>query len=105
ALAADRRAVAGMIDLGLTNGGLVAGGRIVDWLRGLGIRGPIEAMARPFAAVATDLVSGHEVWLRRGDLAGAIRASIAMPGIFCPVQVERRWLVDGGLVNPVPVSV
>jgi NTE family protein len=56
-------------------------------------------------AVATELATGHEIWLRRGPLAEAMRASYALPGIFKPVQVNQRWLVDGALVNPVPVSV
>lgn len=64
----------------------------------------IEDLARPFAAVATNLDSGQEVWFRKGNLAEAIRASMALPGLFPAVQHEHRWLVDGGLVNPVPVS-
>ena len=65
----------------------------------------IEDLDRPFVAVATDLDSGREVWLREGGLAHAARASMAMPGLFPAVRDEDRWLVDGGLVNPVPVSV
>lgn len=57
-----------------------------------------------FAAVATDLSSGAEVWLKDGDVAEAINASMAFPGLFPAVMRENRWLVDGGLVNPVPVS-
>ncbi|MDQ6978380.1 MAG: patatin-like phospholipase family protein, partial [Ghiorsea sp.] len=52
----------------------------------------------------TDLESGREVWLREGSLLEAVRASISLPGLFTPVQREGRWLVDGGLVDPVPVS-
>ncbi len=65
----------------------------------------IENLDTPFAAVATDLVTGHEVWLRKGDLIEAMRTSFSLPGVFEPVRVEGRWLVDGALVNPVPVSV
>jgi NTE family protein len=65
----------------------------------------IEALDRTFAAVATDLDTGREVWLTEGGLAGAVQASMAMPGLFPAVRVGGRWLVDGGLVNPVPVSV
>lgn len=105
ALKADRRVVASLVDLGLLAGGLVDGVKIVDWLGGLRIAPRIEDLPLPFAAVATDLSSGREVWLREGALDRAIRASISMPGIFSPVEIDGEWLVDGGLVNPVPVSV
>src|SRR5690606_34408696 len=59
----------------------------------------------PFTAVAADLNLGQEIWLQRGDLAPAIRASAAMPGILAPQWLEGRWLIDGAVVNPVPVSV
>lgn len=65
----------------------------------------VEALERKFAAVATDLDTGREVWLTDGGLAEAVRASMAMPGMFPAVRIDNRWLVDGGLVNPVPVSV
>ena len=58
-----------------------------------------------FAGVATELDTGHEVWLRRGSLVDAMRASYALPGVFEPVRLGRRWLIDGAVVNPVPVSV
>ena len=64
----------------------------------------IENLATPFTAVSTDLESGREVWLQEGELADAVRASMALPGLFPAVRHEHRWLVDGGLVNPVPVS-
>src|SRR5690606_19460527 len=64
----------------------------------------IEELPRKFAAVATDLDSGAEVWLQNGPLLDAIRASISLPGVFTPVRRNGSWLVDGGLVNPVPVS-
>ena len=65
----------------------------------------IEDLNMPFAAVATDLMRGREVWLQRGPLWDAVRASMAIPGILTPVAFGNSWLVDGGLVNPVPVSV
>ena len=65
----------------------------------------IENLARPFGCVATDLTTGNEVWLTKGQLAEAIRASFAIPGVFEPVMFDARWLVDGAIVNPVPVSV
>ena len=57
-----------------------------------------------FAAIATEIGTGHEIWLTRGRLVDALRASYALPGIFPPVRLGGRWLVDGALVNPVPVS-
>jgi len=65
----------------------------------------IENLPKRFAAIATDLQSGREVWFSEGGVAHAVRASMAMPGLFPAVRQEHRWLVDGGLVNPVPVNV
>ena len=64
----------------------------------------IEDTHKTFGAVSTDLDTGREVWLNSGGLADAVRASMAMPGLFPAIRHEQRWLVDGGLVNPVPVS-
>lgn len=64
----------------------------------------IEELPKKFAAVATDLDSGEEIWIRKGTLVNAVAPSIALPGLFSPVQFGKRWLVDGGLVNPVPVT-
>jgi NTE family protein len=65
----------------------------------------IETLDRPFAAVATDITSGKEVWFTEGVLIDAVQASMSLPGLFPPVRHENGWLVDGGLVNPVPVSI
>jgi NTE family protein len=65
---------------------------------------PIESLPKPFGAVATDLQTGREVWFQDGSLLEAVRASIALPGLFSPVRHQGRWLVDGGLVDPLPVS-
>ena len=64
----------------------------------------IEELGARFAAIATEIDTGHEVWLTRGRLVEALRASYALPGVFAPVRIGGRWLVDGALVNPVPVS-
>ena len=64
----------------------------------------IEDMPKKFAAVSTNLDTGREVWFKEGGLADAVRASMALPGLFPAVRNDRRWLVDGGLVNPVPVT-
>src|SRR5205085_10132863 len=63
-----------------------------------------EALPLVVAAIATEIGTGHEIWLTRGRLAEALRASYALPGIFAPVQIGGRWLMDGALVNPVPIS-
>ncbi len=93
------------MDFRVRNGGMIGGRHLVEALRqNLGeLR--IEDLGIPFAAVATDLVTGHEVWLREGDLIDAMRTSFSLPGVFEPMQHNNRWLVDGALVNPVPVSV
>ena len=65
----------------------------------------IEDVTVKFASVATDLETGREVWFTSGPLIDAVWASISLPGLFPPLQHQGRWLVDGGLVNPVPVSV
>lgn len=93
-----------LLDVGLAGGGLIAGKQIVEWLRRLGITGAIEKCAKPYAAIATDLETGEEVQLRDGAIEDAVRASISLPGIFSPAHLGGRYLVDGGLVNPVPVS-
>lgn len=93
------------MDFRVRNGGMIGGRHLVEALRlNLGdVR--IEELDIPFAAVATDLVTGHEVWLREGDLIDALRTSFSLPGVFEPMLHGNRWLVDGALVNPVPVSV
>jgi NTE family protein len=63
-----------------------------------------EDLHKKFATVATEIGSGHEIWLTKGNVADAIRASYAMPGIFEPVKINGRWLFDGALVNPIPVT-
>jgi NTE family protein len=94
-----------MLDVRLSGGGLVAGQESVALVRKLRISASIASYSKPFAAVATDLQTGREVWLREGPIEEAVRASISLPGILSPARHADRWLVDGGLVNPVPVSV
>src|SRR5271163_1942810 len=100
-----RRRVLGLLDFSFTGSGLIGGQRLRTRLEaGLGdLR--IEDLPVQFAAVATEIGGGHEIWLRRGLLVDAIRASYALPGVFEPVKVDGRWLFDGAIVNPVPVSV
>lgn len=87
--------------------GLIGGRRAIEYIRSAvgGSDGLIEHLSIPFAAIATDLHTGEEVVLERGTVTDAIRASIAIPGIFRPHVIDGRVLVDGGLSNPVPVSV
>ena len=95
--------VVGFMDVSLS-GGLFKGERLMDFLRRGVVDRPVDGMRLPFAAVATALGSGAEVWLREGSTIDAVRASIALPALFTPVLRDGELLVDGGLVNPVPVS-
>lgn len=105
AMAATWREIVGLMDVRLSGGGLIDGKQIVSFLQGLGIAGPIESYPKKYAAVATDLVTGREIWLQSGPIHDVVRASIALPGIISPARIGDQWLVDGGLSNPVPVSV
>lgn len=84
--------------------GGVEGERLMQAFRERVDDAPIETLPKPFGAVATDLHTGREVWFQEGSLLEAVRASIALPGLFSPVRYQGRWLVDGGLVDPLPVS-
>ncbi len=89
----------------LVGGGFAHGKQLIDFLKERFGDSLIEDLPKTFAAVATDLNTGREIWVREGSLWEAVRASISFPGILTPVKMQNRWLVDGGLVNPVPVSV
>jgi NTE family protein len=104
ALPLTPRDLLGLVDLTAAGGGPVGGRRLMELYREHLGDVAIEELPRPFAAVATDLGTGAEVWLRRGPLLAAIQASISIPGVFTPMLRDGRWLVDGGLVDPVPVS-
>lgn len=97
--------VLGLMDIRWRKGGLIGGDKVFDVLQARIGDVNIENLNRPFAAVATDLYSGQEIWFTEGDLRQAVRASCSMPGILAPVRQGDRWLVDGAVVNPVPVSV
>lgn len=85
-------------------GGLIRGNRLFTLFRTIFQDQEIDDLPIPYGAVATELYSGRELWLRHGKLFDAVRASCAMPGLFTPVLRDNVVLVDGGLVNPVPVS-
>lgn len=99
------RRIAALLDFTIGGGGLLGGLRLTrrmqDHLQGLSV----EDLDRRFVAVSTEINTGHEVWIDSGSLITAIRASYALPGIFEPIRCNNRTLVDGALVNPVPVSV
>jgi NTE family protein len=98
------RSVLGYLDIRLNGSGLIGGEKLATQLEAA--IGPtlIEDLPLKFATVATEVRTGHEIWLTHGRMVEAMRASYALPGIFAPVLVGDRWLVDGALVNPVPVS-
>jgi len=98
------RRIIGYLDVRLGSSGLIGGNRLTKRLeQALGTR-TIEELPVRFAAIATEVGTGHEIWLTHGTLSLALRASYALPGVFPPVRLGGRWLVDGALVNPVPVS-
>jgi NTE family protein len=103
ALSLDWKRIVGLLDVGLP-GGLLKGDRLLDFFHGQFVAVQFSELPLPFAAVATDLASGEEVWLREGKVSDAVRASCTVPGLFLPVLREGRYLIDGGVVNPVPVS-
>jgi len=100
-----KRDIAALLDFTL-GGGLIEGDRLMKFMREQILTDiKIEDLDIPYAAVATELATGNEVWFQTGDLCDAVRASISLPGLFTPVCLNNRWFADGALVNPVPVSV
>jgi len=93
-----------MLDPAWTGGGLIKGDRLIDKLREMIGEQRIEDLPITYTAVAVDLLEQREVWFSRGSLFDAIRASIAIPSVLRPHQYQGRTLVDGGLLNPVPVT-
>src|SRR5699024_3691140 len=98
------RDVLGFLDIGFT-GGMVKGEKLFSFFSEQQQNPRIEDLEIAFATVATDMQLGREVWIREGEVLTAARASSALPGLFPPVHYKGQWLLDGGLVNPVPVSV
>ncbi|MEQ9573807.1 MAG: patatin-like phospholipase family protein [Nitratireductor sp.] len=100
-----KRRIFGLLDLHLGGSGLLGGMRLTarmqQHMRGV----TFEDLEKPFVCVAPEIRTGHEIWLSSGNLITAMRASYALPGVFEPVSANNRILVDGALVNPVPVSV
>jgi NTE family protein len=100
----QRRNILGYLDIRLNGSGLIGGDKLAAQLEAAIGQVLIEDLPLKFATVATEVRTGHEIWLTHGRMVDAVRASYALPGIFSPVLVGDRWLVDGALVNPVPVS-
>nr|WP_249794600.1 patatin-like phospholipase family protein [Bradyrhizobium sp. Oc8] len=98
------RNILGYLDIRLDGSGLIGGEKLAIRLEEAVGQTLIEDLPIKFASVATEVRTGHEIWLTHGRVVEAMRASYALPGIFSPVMIGDRWLVDGALVNPVPVS-
>ena len=98
------RNILSYLDLKLNGSGLIGGDKLAAELEASIGQTLIEDLPLKFASVATEVRTGHETWLTHGRVVDAMRASYALPGIFAPVLIGGRWLVDGALVNPVPVS-
>ncbi|MGE9007238.1 patatin-like phospholipase family protein [Leptospira interrogans] len=98
------RNIFGYLDIRLNGSGLIGGSKLAAQLETTMGQGLIEDLPVKFATVATEVRTGHEIWLTHGRMIDAMQASYALPGIFSPVLIGDRWLVDGALVNPVPVS-
>ncbi len=99
-----RRRVFGYLDFSLAGSGLIGGDRLFRRLETVLRDLTFEDLPVRLAVVATELRTNHEIWLTRGHLADALRASCALPGIFPPSRIGGRWLMDGALVNPLPIS-
>lgn len=104
ALSLTRRRVLSLLDISWRGSGLIAGERLGSLLDDVVGGVNFADIKVPFICIATELGTGHELWWRSGPLGPAIRASYALPGVFRPVRVNGHWLIDGGVVNPVPVA-
>jgi NTE family protein len=93
-----------LVDTTLRGGGVMRGNRLMRAIAERIEDRAIEDLPTAFAAVAADLETGQEVWIREGPMLSAVRASSGLPGLFSPMWYQDRWLIDGGVVNPVPVS-
>lgn len=104
ALSLTRVSVMSYLDFRVKSGGVIGGKRLIRLMEENFGAVRVEDLPHPYIAIAADLATGHEVWMRRGKLVDVMRASFSLPGVFPPVNLHNRWLVDGALVNPVPVS-
>lgn len=104
ARALTKRRMLTYFDLMLNGGGLMGGNRLRKVMRKYLQDARIEDLPQKFVAITAEMSTGHETWLTDGDLASAIEAAYALPGVFPPRNIAGRWLIDGALVNPLPVS-
>ncbi len=100
-----KRKLIGFLDISLRGSGLISGMKLAERMKEHLGGVTFDQLSHPLICVATEISTGHEVWLSQGHVIDSIRASYALPGIFEPVLHDNRILVDGALVNPVPVSV
>src|SRR3712207_289896 len=104
AVSLTKRRVMGLLDFHITGSGLIAGSRLQRLLEKDLADLRVESLPIRFCTIATELVTGHEIWLTRGTLVHAMRASYSLPGVFDPIFLGGRWLMDGALVNPIPIT-
>ncbi|AWM87182.1 patatin-like phospholipase family protein [Microvirga sp. 17 mud 1-3] len=104
AMSLTKRRVMGLLDFHISGSGLIAGTRLQRLLDQDLTDLKVEELPIRFCTIATELASGHEIWLTRGPLVQAMRASYALPGVFDPILIGGRWLMDGALVNPIPIT-
>jgi NTE family protein len=100
----DRKKIISMLDVVFPTCGLLDGKKVTDFFKSFISGREFSELDIPFGASGTELGTSNEIWMTEGDVSGAVRASIAVPGLFTPVMIEDRLTVDGGLVNPLPVS-
>jgi NTE family protein len=100
----DRKQITSFFTPTIPYSGLIEGRRLTELIKSIIGNPNIEDLKIPFAAIATDVMSGKEVRITKGSVVEAVRASISIPGIFTPCKYNGNFLVDGGLVNPVPVN-
>ncbi len=93
-----------LLDLSWSKAGMLSGDKLREVLDAALGEIRIEEIEKPFICIGTELLTGHEIWLRKGRLSKALRASYALPGVFTPVYFKELWLIDGAVVNPIPVS-
>lgn len=93
-----------LLDLSWSKAGMISGDKLREVLDAALGETRIEEIEKPFICIGTELLTGHEIWLRKGRLSKALRASYALPGVFTPVYFKELWLIDGAVVNPIPVS-
>jgi NTE family protein len=99
-----RKDVVGFLDLSMSRGGLIKGSKLFNYIKHKFGNPEINTLSKTFGAVATELNTGREIWLREGLLYDCVRASAALPGLITPKKLNDQWLIDGGVINPVPVS-